>query len=60
MKFQKIANEIFTVDQFMTTQECADWITFSEAQGYEDRSPLLCSDLSYIPRGRGSYAPRRA
>ena len=36
MKFQKIANEVFIVDQFMTAQECADWITFSEAQGYEE------------------------
>lgn len=36
MKFQKVANQVFTVDQFMSAQECADWIAFSETQGYKE------------------------
>jgi hypothetical protein len=35
MKFNKINKWIFTVDDFMSAEECEKWINFSENQGYE-------------------------
>lgn len=36
MEYKEIANGIFTVDGFMSEEECQKWITFSEEEGYEE------------------------
>lgn len=36
MDFQKIVEGVFTVEHFMTAEECDEWIEFSEGEGYEE------------------------
>ncbi|MEM6772456.1 MAG: 2OG-Fe(II) oxygenase [Bacteroidota bacterium] len=35
MKQTKIQDGVWTIDNFLTTKECREWITFSEGKGYE-------------------------
>lgn len=36
MEFKTISNGVFTVGNFMTKEECEEWISFSEQMGYEE------------------------
>ncbi len=35
MKFKEVSNGVFTVNEFLSTEECKQWIQFSEETGYE-------------------------
>ena len=35
MQFNKISKYIFTIDNFMTAEECQQWIEFCESKGFE-------------------------
>lgn len=35
MKVTEIQNGVWTIDDFLSTKECKEWIRFSESEGYE-------------------------
>ncbi|MGK0390516.1 MAG: prolyl 4-hydroxylase [Maribacter sp.] len=36
MEYKVVSNGVFTVDNFMSDEECEKWIAFSEKMGYEE------------------------